>query len=878
MRHDAGAQAEPWRSRGTDAGHGGPMRPPGYAPLAGHYDEMVGPDGALRPHWRTVTGALAAAGRHEIARRTQEARRLIRDNGMTFHVHREGGTRQRHWPLDLVPCVIDGAEWAGLERAVTQRARLLDAVLGDLYGPRRLISGGALPAEWLHANPAFLRGCHGLAPPGGRWLHLYAADLVRAPDGGWWVLGDRTEAPDGLGFALENRIVVNGVLSDLLVTAKARRLAATFESRKLSLAADAPGHRENPRIVVLTPGPTSENYFEHAFLARYMGYTLVEGTDLTVRNYRVYIKTLGGLEPVDLIVRSQPSEACDPLEFGGASVSGVPGLVEAVRRGTVAVANTLGSGVAQSPALMAFLPALCRRLLDAELQLPSVATWWCGDEAARAHVLGRLDELVIKPAYPRVRRERTFGRRLPEGQRARLADRIARQPHRYVAQEQVALSTTPVRAAGGLSPRFLVIRVYALAHGDGYDVLPGGLGRVSSSTDSLDVTLSGGGSSKDVWVVGETVAPHRSLIPDSVSPIAVSRATFDLPSRIADNLYWLGRYAERVGAAVRLLRAAMPLLSEESSRRSTAALTGALSFLTDLDYVPPGDGGADLPPARALQAALASMLSEPDRRGSLRWQVDHLRNAAWLLRDRLSADSWRIISRLQSDLRTDRSARRERGGMRRTLDQMVMILASFSGAVNEGMTRGHGWRLLDFGRRLERALQVLQLLRHGLTTVAEDERARIELLLDATDSVMTYRSRYLTSLRANLLVDLLLLDDANPRGVAFQLDRLKQHVAQLPDPPAPGRRSPESKLVTAAVAAVELVDLDELCEVRDGRRPALAALLDRVQENLGGLSDALTRDYLTHAAPVRHLARPSPPDGAAGGPTDPPAVRAVLRR
>ena len=449
-------------------------RPLAYAPLAGHYDEMVERDGARRTHWEAVTNALAAAGRHELNRRTQEARRLIRDNGMTFHVHRRGGTRERPWPLDLIPCVIDGTEWARLERAVVQRARLYEAVLGDLYGPRRLVHEGALPADWLHANPAFLRGCDGLQPPGGRWLPLYAADLVRAPDGGWWVLGERTEAPAGLAFALENRIVVNAVLPDVLVASKVRRLAGTFEARRMSLAASAPGHRENPRIVVLTPGPASENYFEHAFLARYMGYTLVEGTDLTVRDYRVYIKTLGGLQPVDLILRSQPSEACDPLEFGGPSQSGVPGLVEAVRRGNVAVVNPLGAGVAQSPALMAFLPDLCRRLLDADLLLPSVATWWCGDEAARAHVLGHLDELVIKPAYPSVRRERTFGRRLPEAQRARLAEHIARQPHRFVAQEQVALSTTPVRVAGGLSPRFLVIRVYALSQGDGYDVLPGG--------------------------------------------------------------------------------------------------------------------------------------------------------------------------------------------------------------------------------------------------------------------------------------------------------------------------------------------------------------------------------------------------------------------
>ena len=830
-------------------------RPPAYLPLAGHYDEMVGPDGALRSHWQAVTSALAAAGRHELNRRTQEARRLIRDNGMTFHVHRRGSKQERPWPLDVIPCVIDGAEWAHLERAVVQRARLYEAVLADLYGPRRLIHDGALPADWLHANPAFLRECDGLQPPAGRWLPLYAADLVRAPDGRWWVLGDRTVAPAGLAFALENRIVVNAVLPDVLVASKVRRLAGTFETRRMSLAASAPGHRENPRVVVLTPGPASENYFEHAFLARYMGYTLVEGTDLTVRDYRVYIKTLGGLQPVDLILRSQPSEACDPLEFGGPSQSGVPGLVEAVRRGNVAVINPLGAGVAQSPALMAFLPALCRRLLDTELLLPSVATWWCGDEAAREHVLDHLDELVIKPAYPSVRRERTFGRRLPEGQRARLADRIARQPHRYVAQEQVALSTTPVRVAGGFSPRFLVIRVFALSLGDDYDVLPGGLGRVSSSTGSLDVTLLGGGSSKDVWVVGETAEPHRSLIPASVSPIDVSRATFDLPSRVADNLYWLGRYSERVGAAVRLLRAAMPLLSEESSRRSTAALTGALSFLADLDYVPQGAGIGNRPPARALQAAVASMLSESDRRGSLRWQVHHLRNAAWLLRDRLSADSWRIISRLESDLlRSGQSGRRERGGMRRILDQMVMMLASLNGAVSEGMTRGHGWRLLDFGRRIERALQVIQLLRHGLTTVTEDERARIELLLDATDSAITYRSRYLTSLRVNLVVDLLLLDNANPRGVAFQLNLLKQHVAELPEPPTPGRTSPESKLITTAVAAIQLVELDELCEVRDGRRHELAALLHRVQADLGGLSDALTRDYLTHAAPVRHLA------------------------
>lgn len=810
---------------------------------------MVEPGGALRAHWQAVASALSAAGRREIDRRTREARRLIRDDGIAFHVHRRGGARGRPWPLDLFPCVLDGAEWAGLERAVAQRARLLDAVLGDLYGPRRLIRDGALPPDWLHANPAFLRGCHGLAPPAGRWLHVYAADLVRSPDGRWRVLNDRTETPDGLGFALENRMVVDAVLPDLLAASQVRSPAAAFDALGRSLAASAPGHRENPRIAVLTPGPTSGNRFEHAFLARRLGCALVEDADLAVRDYRVHVRTLGGLQQVDVILRGQPSEACDPLEFGGASESGAAGLVEAARRGAVAVVNPLGAGAVQSPALMAFLPALCRRLLNAELLLPSVATWWCGDEAARAHVLDHLDELVIKPAHPRAGRERTFGRRFPASRRARLAEHVARRPHRYAAQEPAVPSTTPVRAAGGLSPRFLTIRVYALPHGDGYDVLPGGLGRVWSPTGALDAPPRGGGS-KDVWVVGETAAPHRTPVPAGASPGAAGRAASDLPSRIADDLYWLGRYAERVGAAVRLARAAMPLLSEEPSPRSAAALTGALNYLTNLGYAPRGADLDDLPRARALRA-IAAMLSESGRHGSLRWQVERLRNAAGRLRGRLSADSWRIVSRLEPDPRPGRAGRRKRGGVRRTLDRMDLVLTSFSGAVGDGMTRDHGWRVLDVGRRIERALQAIQLLRHGLTAVADDERACIALLLDATDSAAAGRSRHLAALRAPPVVDLLLLDDAHPRSAAFQIDRLERHVARLPALPAPSRTSPASKLITAAAAAVRLADLDELCEVRAGRRPALAALLDRVQADLVGLSDALTRDHLTHAAPVR---------------------------
>lgn len=830
------------------------VRSVAYKPLPDHYDEMMAADGTIRSHWLPLIERLEEYGSDGIASRVREARRILRDNGATFHAQKDATGEDRPWPLDLIPAVIDGAEWARIESAVKQRARLLNEVLKDLYGPQKLLQEDLLPGELVYANRGFLRPCHGIEPRGGVWLTTYAVDLARSSDGAWWFISDRTETPTGAGYALENRLIVNRVLADAFESLGVRRLADYFQRHRATL--NHLSSRETPRVAVLTPGPTAATYFEHAYLSRYLGYTLVEGQDLTVRDQRVHLKTLGGLIPIDVLLRREESRACDPLEFSDNSVTGTPGLVDSIRAGHLAVANALGSGLAESPALLAFLPGLARYLLNEDLEIPSVPTWWCGQDGPRSEVLPRLGELVVKPAFPMRVRQRTFGREVNEVELGELRDRVIRNPHEYVAQEQLSLSTSPVAEQSGLGSRFLVIRAFAVSDGDSYAVMPGGLARVSKSIATRDVSVLSGGSSKDLWVLGAADTPVVSLVKQPLGPVDISRATFELPSRVAENLYWFGRYAERIDATARLVRATLPLVFEESSRRSTSALTGALSFLKKMGYArPETDEDIELT-EDLLQGEIRWAIVTSELRGSFGWQIHHLHRLAWLLQDRLSADAWKIITRLENDYIVGRARAGFEHGLVDLLDRVVINLTAFSGEVGAGMTRGHGWRLLDIGRRIERSLQVIELLRHGLTTVAEDERARIELLLEAANVAITYRSRYQTTLIADLTIDLLLVDDANPRAVAFQLDRLRQHMEDLPRDPARGRRSPEARLVTAAQAEVELAQLEELSGIVDGRRPVLEALLDNVSQALSDLSERLTLDYLTHAKFSRQ--RPTP--------------------
>lgn len=825
-----------------------------YRPVAGYFDEVIGPSGLPRRHWRRLTVALARLGADKLGRRWQQGRQLIQANGITYNVYGDPQGSERPWPLDPVPLVLSAEEWKSIEAAVIQRATLLNLMLGDLNGQQRLVRDKWLPPDFVFRNPSFLRPVHGIVPPHGVHLFHYAADLARSPDGRWWVLADRTQAPSGAGYALENRLVSAQILPEAFKHSRVRLLTRYFQALRDGLRSLARTNKDNPRIVLLTPGPYNETYFEHAYLARYLGYTLVEGPDLVVRNDRVFLKTLGGLVQVDIILRRQDDSYCDPLELLGESVLGVPGLVNVVRSGHVVLANALGSGVLETSTHTPFLPGVCRTLLGEELSMPSVATWWCGDEGPRKYVLEHLNELVIKPAFPRFGLNPAFGATLSAAEARELRSRIESDPSQYVAQEQVALSTAPVWTEGGMVPRHVVLRVFASWCDGSYVVMPGGLTRISTSAESLVVTMQRGGGSKDTWVLSDVDEGPSSLMQPVRQPIDISRSA-DLPSRFADNLFWLGRYVERVEYQIRIVRALIPALSGEADFGGSISVEAAVAVLARYDYLPASTQHSHPTEQRHwLERTLSSVIFDQQRPGGLGWTAAQVRRIAWQLKERLSSDTWRVLHQLDMDFQ--RGSRPPAGRLLGELDflnRCIITLSAFAGLVGDSMTRGHNWRFLDIGRRVERALQTMELLKHAIASCETDDTQLLETLLQIADSSITYRSRYYTAIQTDLVIDLLLADEANPRSVGFQLANLLAHVEALPGVDLTLRHAPERKLVLKALTAIRLADVAELsrCEGETGKRPAFESMLDSLSDDVAGFATALNVRYFSHAVPSR---------------------------
>ena len=832
-----------------------------YPPPSRSYDEMVDGQGVVRPHWSRFVERLEALGTVELRSRWDQAQQLIHDNGVSFNVYGDSQGMERPWQLSPIPVVIAPEEFSAVAAGLEQRAHLLDRILADIYGPQRCLSEGWLPPELVLAHPGFLRPCHGVLPPQGRFLHFYAGDLARTPSGQFQILTDRTQAPSGAGYALENRIVIARVFPDVFRDCNVQRLALFFRAMRQMLASLAsPENQENPRIVLLSPGPYNATYFEQAFLAQYLGYMLVDGADLTVRDGRVFLKTLGGLHRVDVILRRLNDDYCDPLELRADSTLGIPGLTQAVRDGQVAVANALGSGILQMPALIPFLPDICRGLLGEELKLPSVRTWWCGDPRSLAYVRDNIDRLVIKPAHSAVGTmgQAVFGETLTHAQRDELAARIAAAPSRYVAQERIFPSTTPLMDGNQLTPRQMIVRSFLVSRPDGgYEVMPGGLSLVAGGPDEQEISMQAGAGSKDTWVVSGGPVSTFSLLPPSSQPIALSRGGGDLPSRVADNLFWLGRYAERAEAIARLARTICLRLSEQTDPRlvegsELTPLLTALYMQTHATLSPP-PASKDAPSA---EDRLTDAIFDGRHPGTLRATIRSTHRVAGVIRDRISADTWRVLTALDQEIReVDRGAGSYHvAALARLLDRLVMNMAALSGMVMESMTRGQAWRFLDMGRRLERAINVVFLLRASLTTTIEREGQLLEAVLEVADSSITYRRRYLASLQVTPVADLLLADETNPRSVSYQLAALASHMSQLPGQ-ARAQAGAEERLMLVGISSVRTADMTALGAADErGHRPQLAALLEQLGRDLPRLSDALSASYLSHAALSRQLA------------------------
>ncbi|MFT3867395.1 MAG: circularly permuted type 2 ATP-grasp protein [Nibricoccus sp.] len=812
-----------------------------YAIPDGSYDEMLGTDGLPRPHWQGLVGSFEKLGTAELFARRDAATRVLRENGVTYNIYGDEHGLGRPWSLDLVPMLISHAEWRQIEEGITQRTRLLNLILADLYGPQRLLRNGVIPPALIHANPAFLRPCHGILPAENLFLFLHAVDLARSPDGRWWVLSDRTQAPSGAGYVLENRNVLSRVLPDEFRQLRAERLTNFFQRMGDKLRNVATQARGQPNVVLLTPGPYNETYGEHVYLARHLGFSLVEGGDLTVRNQHVFLKTLEGLQTVDVIIRRSDDTYCDPLEFRSDSVLGVPGLLEAARAGNVVIANALGSGAVETPALAAFLPGLCRYLLGEELKLPSTATWWCGQEKEHQYVREHLQDLVIKPAFARQRSGPFFAGRATAKDRDKLLDQMQQAPFNFVAQECLSFSTAPVLEGSRFRPRTVALRTFVSASSDGYKALPGGLTRFSRSPEQFIISMQNDGASKDTWVLGEGPTVQLNLQIPTTPAVWRERAAAEVPSRVADNLFWLGRYAERMEDTLRLLRCVLGRISGEDGMEDTPELTALVRLLAQLELFP--QNFRDKHTIVGVESEVYQLIYRTNRLGSVRELHGRLTTIAFSLRDRFTADTWRILNRLQIEP-SQRTGRTPVSEMMALLDMLIVNLAAFAGMEMENMTRGHGWRFLDIGRRLERAANIGTLV-HAALTVQSTGLDTLGSVLEIADSVMTYRRRYFSQPQWPPALELLFADDSNPRSLAFQITALVDHLDNLPKDQGRDQNRHEAEA---------LRDL-----INDSNWPSLAhaqlangdvrldEIMLRISTHLRGISDALTRQYFSHA-------------------------------
>ena len=800
-----------------------------YPDVRGGFDELFEAPDKPRSHWSRIFSELTETSAADIHERLSSAERQIRDSGVTYNVYADPKGQDRPWHLDVLPLIIAPEEWREIEAGIVQRAQLFNQVLADLYGSQSLLKQGLIPPSLIYAQSGFLRPACGMNVPGGVHLHVYAADLARSPDGHWWVMADRTQAPSGAGYALENRLIVSRTFPALYREQRVQHLAHFFATLRDSLMHFAPKGDGPTLTVLLTPGPYNETYFEHTLLARYLGFPLVEGGDLTVRNGCVWLKTIAGLKRVHAILRRQDDNFCDPLELRSDSALGVAGLTDCARRGTVLIANALGSGILESGALLGFLPRLSQHLTGQPLLLPSIATWWCGEPAALADALDHVKSLVFKPADPSFPMEPVFGQDLDEAGLAALRRKLAAHPERFVAQELVQVSQAPVLDMGHsdrIAARGVGLRVFAVASPDGYVVMPGGLTRVASSANVRVVSMQRGGGSKDTWVMSAgPVDASFTLLRNTVTAADLQQVRAGIPSRVVENLFWFGRQEERCDDAARLLRLALSQKlqetdDDENSITPVLALASAFGLLKEDDD-----------PDTAL---LTAAVREENPCG-LPANLRTLERVAFTLRDRMSLDNWRTINNLLKDTVLSKSASLSEtlGWLDRTITSMMTL----SGFALDGMTRDDGWRFLSIGRRVERlAFQCLALQ----SAFEHRSNSGLTWLLSISDSAVTYRSRYLARPEWLPVLDLLVIDAANPRSVIFQTAGI--HSALLKLEATYGQCG--SELFIPWLQALESLDpARDLQPENERLRETIAALRSAAFT----LNDRLTQRFFNHA-------------------------------
>jgi uncharacterized circularly permuted ATP-grasp superfamily protein/uncharacterized alpha-E superfamily protein len=820
-----------------------------YAPIAGDYDEMVDPQSGVRPHWTAFIESFQHFDPDEQSDRANRLRRQVRENGIAQDLFANSAALDEPWKIDLVPLIFSAEEWRWLEAALIQRARLYAAILDDIYGPQELLRSGHIPPGLVLGDKNFLRPLVGTEAGRGR-LTFYAADIARGEDGRWRVIDSHAETVAGSGFALANRIVHSHVMGDVFSRCNALRLAPFFDMLQGELLARA--GRDDASIALLTPGPHHEDYFGHAYLARYLSLQLVEGGDLRVVGNNLYIKALEGLKPLDMVLRCVEGLRSDPLELDASSIFGPPAFVQALRKHPNLSANAVGTGLAENRGFGPYLPALSQQLLGEELSLLDPERWWLGEQHGRQHVFSRLGDMTIRLAQEGTGRPGRAQRGIALQDLAPddlddLKRDIELHGQDYVAEERVAFSTVPSWTPEGLRAKPFAVRLYVAQVNGDYHVMPGGIA-LDVGPDRGVALHSPAGYSRDVWVLSDKqLPPHTSRLRSHLDTPSITRGGAGLRSRIADNLFWLGRYAERADWTMRLMRGALSRLEPDAMADAHREVV-----VKALDVLLAKDEGVislsrDESSARTVEAMVLTLMTGRGRNYGLSNTLERVHHVASLIRDRLSVELWRTLQNFQSSpFWPGQTLPTGPGELLDCLNEGIASLAAFNGMAAENMTRTYAWTFMEIGRRLERARNLSELLLALFQETGEEGAQSSALLfaLEVADSLLTYRSRYLFAPLLPLVLDTLVVDETNPRSVGFQLHSISAHFDGLPRDPQAIQQPGERKIVLELATGVRVADVYALAHSEeDGTRPALKMLFTQLSTELPKLSEAITRRY-----------------------------------
>ncbi|MAY74400.1 MAG: hypothetical protein CMJ31_06680 [Phycisphaerae bacterium] len=820
-----------------------------YKPIGGATDTMVGANGTILPAWLGLAPRMREVTADDLARREHQIARLIEDQGVPpSGADGEGNAAPRRAALDPIPFLMDTPGFEALAGALSQRARLLNRLVTDLLTEQACLREKILPPALLFANPRYQRAYHGLPVFGGRFVHVHASDVGIGPDGRWWSLGDHTQAPPGLGLMLENRVISARVHADWFGDLNVSRLTGALEILRETLSALAPRDRRNPRVVVLGHDPETAAGIEDEYLARYLGYTFAVGEDLATREGQTVLKTLGGAVPVEVVLRRIADDRVDPVELSPDATEGIAGLVDSQRREEVSIANMLGAQLGEAPGLMAFLDPLSRFYFGEDLRLPSAPTWWCGHAPALDHALANLDKLTVRSAFDAAAAP-VSGAGLTAAEREDLAARIRATPERFVAQEPVGLGTTPAWNGQAITPERWSMRAFALLEGDEYVPAPGGVVRLGG--EGRETGGYGGRGSEarvqDCWVLSQSEVSEPTLQAAPEERIVITRSGSEMPSRVAEKLYWLGRRIEAFEHMARLLRS---LLTRATDDLPMDPPEGQLHPWLGLFTLVPG---AESPTFETAPEVVRASIGGPSRPEGLGWLLGESVRFARAVRDRVPHDAWQLLT--QTERRLHGAPGIGVGGRRSGmvdvstfLDELILDASAFSGLVNENMTRSLAWQFLDMGRRVQRALDASKLLGAGLSVPTANERQTLAVLLDVCDSTMTYRSRYRSDVRVPSVLDLLLVDESNPRSVAFQLSGIVEHLGSLPRSNVSAPLDADQRTALGLLDAVRLADWEELASVDEtGSRALLGSLTGRITDGLPIAERAFSARFLVHA-------------------------------